>query len=390
MAKKKAAAQTEVDEDDVEQTEEEERTAALASFYKTANKLYGKNTIQNSNDYKFKERKFISTGIVPLDYALGGGIPVGRISMFYGHKSTAKTTNILRLVGNAQRQCSKCWGELTYPEAEGKELGAATCPCGKARKTVVAWLDVEGVWEDEWASNFVNIDDTLLLSQPKNAEETIDLAYAALKSMVDIIVIDSIAFMTPIAEQERSAAEQTVGTQARLMGNAMRRFVAAMNELGREKGYRPTVIMTNQIRQKVGVMYGNPETLSGGLAAGFATSVEIKTNVGKYEMDTVTGKPIMAQFKAKVEKNKISAPKMEAEWHVQLLRTELKKVGDIIDEEWTLSMAEKAGLVSVAPQRVEWNGHTFRGQSLLVKYWMEHRNEYLKFKNELMPLLLAA
>lgn len=382
MAKKKK--EQDLDES-VEVSEEEERSAALSELFKTANKLYGKNTFVKADDFAFKERKFISTGIVPLDYALGGGIPIGRISMLYGHKSTGKTTNILRIIGNAQKQCSSCWAELTTDPDSAR----ISCPCGKARKTIVAWLDVEGVWEDEWASHFLNVDETLLLSQPKNAEEAIDLAYAALKSMVDIIVIDSIAFMTPIAEQERSAAEQTVGTQARLMGNAMRRFVAAMNELGRDKGYRPTVIMTNQIRQKVGVMYGNPETLSGGLAAGFATSVEIKTNVGKFEMDSVTGKPLMAEFKAKVEKNKVSVPKMEAEWKVQLSKTELKNVGDIVDEEWTLSMAEKAGLVSIAPQKVEWNGHTFRGQSLLVKYWMEHRAEYLRFKNELMPLLLA-
>ncbi len=364
-------------------SDEEERSKALSGYFKAANKLYGKDTVVHSDDFKFKERKFISTGIVPLDYALGGGIPIGRISMFYGHKSTAKTTNILRIVGNAQKQCSACWGVITVTE-DGK-----TCPCGKKRPTVTAWLDVEGVWEDSWAARFLTIDDTLLLSQPGNAELTIDLGHAALKSMVDIIVIDSIAFMTPNAELERSASEQTVGTQARLMGNAMRRFVAVMNELGRDKGYRPTVIMTNQIRQKVGVMYGSPDTLSGGLAAGFATSVEVKTSVGKYDMDDVTGRPIKAEFKAKVDKNKVAPPKMEATWHVQMLQEPHRPIGSIIDESWTLDMAEKAGLVSTAPQRVEWNGKMFRGQNLLIKHWVENRDEYLRFKDELMKVLLA-
>ena len=369
-------------------SDEANRAAKLSALFKSANKTYGKNTLYSSEDYKFKSLHVIPTGITPLDYALGGGLPVGRISLFYGHKSTAKTTNILRIIGNAQKLCSDCWSYILPKTPDSEET---SCSCGKKRKMVVAWLDVEGVWEDKWAKKFVTMGEDLLLSQPTSAEQTIDLAYAALKSEVDIIVIDSIAFMTSNKEQENSAEEVTVGIQARLMGNAMRRFVSVTNQIGKETGRRPTIIMTNQIRQKVGVMYGSNETVPGGLAAGFATSVEIKTSVGKYVTDdSIGGKTVSVTNYAKVEKNKMSVPKMEAEWEVQLLDTDLRRAGDIIDEGWSFTMGERAGLISVAPQNIECEGKRFRGRSLLETYWTENPSDYYNFRIKLMAKLLSA
>lgn len=366
-------------------TDEEERDVALAALFKAANKNYGPGTLIYADDDKFKVTHRISTGVLPLDYALGGGIPVGRISLFYGHKSTSKTTNILRMIGNAQKMCSNCW---TYIVPNGTD-GDLTCSCGKKRKTVVAWLDVEGVWDHDWSCKFLTVDDTLMLSHPASAEETIDVAHAALQAQVDIIVIDSIAFMTSLIEQEKSSQEVTVALQARAIGGMIRKFVSITNSLGKTKGRRPTIILTNQIRLKVGVMFGSPETTSGGLAAGFATSVEIKTSAGKYEMDDVSGKPMAMENKAKIEKNKTASPKIEAEWKVALMKNEVKNVGQPMDEEWAFDMGEKAGIISVAPQRIEWDGKTYRGRSQLEKFWMDNPIEYIKYKNQLMPILLA-
>lgn len=301
-------------------------------------------------------------------------------SGFVTHNSS-KTTNILRLIGNAQKCCSFCWTPLTL-----KEDG---CACGKKRKTVVAWLDVEGVWDHDWASKFLIIDENLLLSQPSSAEQTIDLAHAALQSFVDILVIDSIAFMTPQVEQDKSAAELTIGVQARLVGNAVRKFVSTSNELGKTHNYRPTIILTNQMRQKVGVVYGSPDTQPGGLAAGFSTSVEIRTSSGKYEMNDETLKPLTVENKAKIVKNKTAPPQIEAEWKVAMSKLDYKEVGDILDEEWASKMGELCGLITVAPQRVECDGKTFRGVSLLEKYWRENKEDYIKFKAMLMPKILA-
>lgn len=384
MAKKKAPEDTE-EEKQEDVPEEKTREQALSALFKAATKNYGAGALVSADEATFGHVKRISTGCFPLDYGLGGGLPVGRISCFYGHKSTSKTTNYLRALGNAQKMCSACW-TWSFDKFTGEEI---ECSCGKRRKTVATILDVEGTWDEDWSRNFIRIDDTVIISQPSNAEQAIDLAHAALKSQVDILLLDSIAFLQPTAEQERSAQDQLVGTQARLVGVAIRKFVSAINELGRTTGYRPSVWTTNQIRMKVGTIYGSPETVSGGLAAGFATSVEARTAVGKYEMDDVTGKPMSVEMKAKITKNKTAPAQMEIEWKVNLMKNEMKAVGEVYDEEWALSMGEKAGLVSVAPQNVEWDGKKFRGKSLLVKHWMENKVDYDKYKNQLMPVLLA-
>ena len=370
------------DSDADDRTEDEIRSEALAALFKGANKNFGAGTLMYSDDEKLIQPPRISTGILPLDYALGGGIPVGRISLFFGHKSTAKTTNILRTLGNAQKMCSSCWTSLSLKSDGG------SCECGQKRQTIILWLDVEGVWDPAWSANFMTLDETVIISQPGSAEQAIDLAHAALKSHVDIIVIDSIAFLAPQTEQDRSSSEDTMALQARLMGKAIRKFVATTNELGKD-GRRPTIILTNQIRSKVGLVFGDPTTVPGGFAAGFATSVEIKTSSGKYEMDDVTGQPLSVANSAKVVKNKTAKPNMEASWEVCMMKSSVKDLGGIMDESWAFDMGEKAGLVKVAPQKIEWNSHTFRGRSLLEKYWMENREEYSMFRNQLMPIVLA-
>lgn len=367
----------------VDQDERASRATEIASLFKAASKKYGDGVIGYAKDFRFKNVMRIPSGIFPLDYALGGGWPVGRVSMAYGTKSSSKSTTFLRSVGNAQKMCSDCWTKIKTVN------GKTSCSCGNNRPTVTLWLDVEGVWDHKWASRFLDTDQ-VILSQPATAEETIDIGDSFLRSgKVDIIVIDSIAFMTPFTEIERSSSEPTVGVQARLVGNQMRKFVSGINEIGRSDGRRPTVFLTNQIRMKVGVMYGNPETISGGLAQGFATSVEARMSSGKYTMDDVSGKPMYVEMKSRIEKNKTaSGTKMESEWLMYLMKTDVKDVGQVKDEDFVLKMAEKTGLIDAEPgHRYIWNGQSFHGASTLEKYWMTHPDEYEELKEQLMNVL---
>jgi recombination protein RecA len=375
MAKKK---------DDVEEVEES-REDKLASLFHAARKKWGENVVGYAKDFKFKLIPRISSGVLPMDYALGGGFPVGRISMVYGHKSSAKTTLFLRAVGNAQKQCSSCWSLIK--EREGSPV--PKCECGENRKTVIAWLDVEGCWNDEWARNYCNPDE-VILSQPDTAEQTIDLADSYVRSgVVDVIVIDSIAFMTAAVEIEKSATEQTMGVQARLIGVQMRKFVSGFNTLAQSDGRKPTVFLINQIRNKM-VLWGSPDVVPGGLAQGFATSTEVHcyTN-NKYDMDDITGKPITQELRFRIDKNKVGPARIEGEYKLILSNTETKKVGEVIDEGWALTMGEKAGLITIAGQTVTCNGQTYRGKSTLERFWTQNKKEYQEFKDKLLPVLLT-
>lgn len=369
----------------------EDRQAKIAALFQNVNKKYGKDTMVLAKDLKMHTAGRVSTGILALDYSLGGGLPTGRISMFYGHKSSGKTTTLLRTCGRAQKSCSNCWHP--YSIKEGKNGPKRVCTneaCGDYREAKIAWFDVEGAWDKAWSEKFVDLDEMLFI-QPEYGEQTVDVADSLLRSgAIDIIVIDSIAFMTPHGEIENSAEKASVGVQARMIGNAMRKFVSTLNEMGRSEGRRPTVWLTNQIRMKVGVMFGNPETVSGGLAAGFATSCEVRFSPGKASIDDETGKPISQEFKFKVEKNKLGPPKMEGEFTQVMSNTEVKKPGDIMDEAYAVTMADKIGVIEIGRGRCVYNGAEFDGgRSVLEKHLMLNPLEYEELKLKVLPVLLA-
>ena len=259
----------------------DDRDEQLAAYFKQAEKNYGKGAVQFSVDHGHEDIYRVTTGILPLDVSLGGGLPIGRMSMFYGPKSSSKTTCFLRAAGRAQRMCSRCWTPA-FPIWRVDIAGLTpACECGDYRKVNIAWLDVEGVWDQAWSRRFLDVN-RIIFSCPETGEQACDIADTLLRSgTIDIIIIDSIAFMTPTAEIERSSAEPTMGTQARLLGNMFRKLVSGTNAVSQRDGRRPTIWFTNQIRQKIGVMFGNPETTSGGLAAGFATSTETRMSPTK-------------------------------------------------------------------------------------------------------------
>ena len=215
---------------------------------------------------------FIPTGVYGLDLSLAGGVPVGIVTQFGGPKSSAKSMLCSKVVASAQRTCATCY--RYHP-----------CGCSEPQELVCAYLDVEGTSRLSWLIDLGINGDRLLYSQPGTGEEAVEITEALLRSgQCDLVVLDSVAFMQGAKEIDRDANDGTPGAQARLMADFSRRVVSSMNTMGNVYGRRPTVLTVNQVRSKVGVVFGSPEIWAGGNAIGYLNAVEIRTKKGKVEI----------------------------------------------------------------------------------------------------------
>lgn len=302
---------------------------------KAIRKEYGDNVLFRGSEALIKHRPRLPTGIFPLDHALGGGWPAGQIQNLWGHKSSGKTTVVLRSIGEALKLCANCWGRP-----------GATCQCGsKYRKPVVAFIDSEGTLDLDWALRQGVPKDALIVNTPDSGEQAIDVADALLRSGdLDILAMDSIAFLVPEKEIVESVKKETIGVQARLVGKSMRKFRMALNAAANDRRM-PTIFLTNQIRMKVGVMFGNPETQPAGLAPGFTSMTEVRMGAQSYELEKATKRPLYVDISFKVEKNKSAVSKKQGEFRLILSDTETKKLGDVYDEGVMVEEAEACGLV---------------------------------------------
>jgi recombination protein RecA len=356
------------------------RLAALLSgeLVGKIQKKHGEMSLLLASDIKVQKIPRIPCGILEVDYALGGGFPVGRISTMYGQKSSGKTTNFLRAIANAQRMCSNCYQFL---DEKGK------C-CKNYREFVIAFLDVEGALDLEWAGKLGVSREEMIVSVPEYAEEALDIGEALIRSgEVDILVLDSIAFLVPMKEIENSVEKDSMGQQPRLVGKGIRKFVAAMNAVGKEDGRRPTVFFTNQIRYKLGVMFGNPETQPGGQGPGFAASVEMKCMQRKVHIDDFTHKPLTGEFEVRTDKNKTYSAKIVGHYSMVMSDTKTRKAGDVNDELAYIQWGEKCGLVTRD------KGYNCLGENFRIKADLQTKLETNpKFKkdvyNALLPLML--
>ena len=342
-------------------------------------KKHGEMALLRASDFKVQTIPRIPVGILEVDYALGGGLPVGRVSTFYGQKSSGKTTNFLRAIANAQKMCSNCYQFLN-------EMGKC---CGDYREFVIAFLDVEGALDLDWARKLGVDTENMIISIPEYAEEALDIGEALLRSGdVDILVLDSIAFLVPMKEIQNSVDKDSMGQQPRLVGKGIRKFVAAMNGVGKDTGRRPTVFFTNQIRYKLGVMFGNPETQPGGQGPGFAASVEAKCIQRKVDIDDYTKKPLKGEFEFKVDKNKTFSAKIVGNYPMCMSDTKARIAGDVIDELQYIQWGEKCGLVTRD------KGYNCLGRNFRIKADLQEALEKdPKFKkevyNHLLPLMLS-
>lgn len=284
-----------------------EKLAALGQAVGQIEKTFGKGSIMKMDVSAYQAIPGVSTGALSIDLALGGkGIPRGRIAEIFGPESSGKTTLALTVLANAQRDGG-----------------------------VAAFIDAEHALDPSWARRLgVNIDE-LLVSQPDTGEQALEICELLVRSnAVDVIVIDSVAALIPKAEIEGEMGDSAVGLHARLMSQAMRKLTGIINRTS------CTVIFINQIREKIGVMYGSPETTTGGRALKFYSSVRIDIRrIGAIkEGDNTIG----SRTRARIVKNKIAPPFREAEFDI-MYDEGISWAGDLIDLAVEDEIIEKSG-----------------------------------------------
>ncbi len=301
----------------VEQTIPEEKLKAVKFAMEQIEKQHGKGSIMRLSDKNIVQVSAIPTGCFSFDSAIGiGGVPRGRITEIFGPESSGKTTVCLHVI------------------AEAQNLGG-----------IAAFIDTEHALDANYAKR-IGVDlNNLLLSQPEFGEQALEIVDTLVRSgAIDVIVIDSVAALTPRVEIEGDMGDAQMGSQARLMSQAMRKLQAAIGKSN------TCVIFTNQLRSKIGVVYGNPETTTGGNALKFYASVRI--DIRRKEIIKEGQEIVGNRVKVKIVKNKIAPPFKEVEFDI-LYNEGISKIGDLIDTATEFGIVTKSG---------SW--YTFKGERM--------------------------
>ena len=318
-----------------------DKKKALETALAQIEKNYGKGAIMRLGDDIPVNVEAISTGSLSLDLALGiGGVPRGRIIEVYGPESCGKTTLALHIVASAQ----KLGGEAAY-------------------------IDVEHALEPAYARALGVDIENLLISQPDTGEQALDITEALVRSGgVDVVVVDSVAALLPRSELEGEMGESSVGVVARLMSQALRKLAGAISKTN------TVVVFINQLRETIGVMYGNPETTPGGRALKYFASVRI--DMRRIETLKNGSEMIGNRTRAKVIKNKVAPPFKEAEFDI-VYGEGISKVGEVIDLGVKLEIIDKAGAWFTV------NGERVQGREAVREYLLSNPDVFDKIENEI-------
>ena len=316
---------------------------AILTAISQIEKAYGKGSIMKMGESVGRfEVDTISTGSIPVDLALGvGGLPRGRIIEIFGPEASGKTTLALSVIAQVQKQGGQA-----------------------------ALIDVEHALDPTWAKIVgVNLDD-ILISQPDTGEQALEITETLIRSgAIDVVVVDSVAALVPRAEIEGEMGDSMIGVQARLMSQALRKLTGAISKS------KTIVIFTNQLREKIGIMFGNPEVTPGGRALKFYSSIRL--DIRKIENIKEGEKVIGTRHRVKVVKNKLAPPFRVAEFDI-MGEEGISKEGGLLD------VALELGLITKAGSFFRWGTKMIgQGRESTKAYFAEHKKEYAALEKEI-------
>lgn len=326
-----------------------EKQKALSEALTKIEKQFGKGSIMKLGDKEIEKVEVISTGCLPLDVALGvGGVPKGRIVEIYGPESSGKTTVTLHIIAEAQRNGG-----------------------------TAAFIDAEHALDPAYAQKLGVDLENLYVSQPDNGEQGLDIVEALVRSgALDIIVVDSVAALTPKAEIDGEMGDSHIGLQARLMSQALRKFAGICSKTN------TCVVFINQLREKVGVVFGSPETTTGGKALKFYSTIRI--DVRKGEPIKVGTEIVGNRTKVKVVKNKVAPPFRTAEFDIRFGK-------GISAEGCILDLAVDKGMIEKSGSWFSYNGDKIaQGRDKAVIYLVEHPDVFCTLDEKLRAILFEA